>query len=96
MSSRTPTECVELATDSSASDVDRSDAIDSLKHANECDELAALARDETLEAEFRQAALDALQTPQCDSTLRELHEEDSLGPDLQDRASELLGELDGD
>jgi len=90
MSSRTPIECVDVATDSSAADADREDAIEALKLAHECDELAALVREENLEAQFRRRALDSLGTPQCDSMLRDLVEKASLGPDLQSRAKDLL------
>lgn len=95
MSSRTPTECVDLATDDDAPDDARSEAIQELKHANECDELAALVRSIDLEAEFRRVALDALATPQCDSTLSDLGQDGGLEEDLRSKAAELLEGFDG-
>jgi hypothetical protein len=46
--------------------------------ANECDELGALVRRESLAEEYRPAALRALETPQCSATLRELLADDDL------------------
>lgn len=96
MSSRTPTECVDVATDSSASDEARREGIHALKQANECDELAALVRNEDLEERFRREALEALETPQCDTTLTQLVEEDSLNQELHNKASDLLRQQDDD
>ncbi|WP_436927640.1 hypothetical protein [Halosimplex amylolyticum] len=90
MSSRTPTECIELTIDSSASDEDRKDAIHALKQANECDELAHLVQTESLEDRFRHQALEALATPQCDSTLRDLSEGELSDRELREKASDLL------
>ena len=94
MSSRTPVECVDVATDSTASDEDRTDAIHALKQANECSELDALARNEDIGERFRREALRALATPQCESTLRELVGRELLDSELHATASDLLGELD--
>ena len=96
MSSRTPTECVDLATDPSANSADRIDAIHALKRANECDELAALVVMETLDESLRREALDTLATPQCDSTLENLVEDGELNAELHERASDLLTGLDSD
>lgn len=94
MSSRTPTECVELASDASADEDDREGAIRELRTANECDELAALALKDDLERQFRRQALQALGAPQCDSTLRRLVEEESLEEPLRGDAVDLLDETD--
>lgn len=96
MSSRTPTECVDLATDESAADSARTDAIRALKRANECDELERLVRRDDLSEVYRREALNALATPQCDSTLRELVEEDPLEGPLHEEAAALLSELEGE
>lgn len=53
MSSRTPTECVELAANASADQDDRMDAIHELKLANECDELARLASNDDINDQLR-------------------------------------------
>ena len=90
MSSRTPTECVELATDPQARDDDRKDAIHALKQANECDELADLVRTESLDERLRHQALEALATPQCDSTLRDISEGEVSDRELRVKASDLL------
>lgn len=94
MSSRTPTECVELATDESASEDDRLDAIHALELANECDELEALVRSPTLEEQFRRKALRSLANPRCDATLRELVEEDPIDGPLGEEAADLLADLE--
>lgn len=94
MSSRTPRECVALAVDASADRDDRADAIHDLKMANECDELAELALRDELDDELRQQALRSLGTPQCDSMLRRLVENDSLDRSLQREAENLLGEME--
>lgn len=90
MSSRTPEECIELAVDASASAGDREDAIRALARANECDELADLARTDDLEERYRRRALDALATPQCDSMLRTLVDEGSLDESVRGEAERLL------
>ena len=94
MSSRTPTECVDLAVDESATDEQREDAVDELRTANECDELEELVRKDDLDDRYRERALRALATPQCDSTLRELVEESSLDESLRDDAEALLREVE--
>ena len=96
MSSRTPEECIDLAIDEGADEADREGAIRELKTANECDELEALVRRESLDEQYRRQALEALATPQCDSTLRELVEEEPVGGSLQDDAEELLETVEGD
>lgn len=97
MSSRTPDECVERALDESATEGEREDAIHELKLANECDELEALVRTEDLGDRYRQRALRAIATPQCDSTLRELVEGGDLERSLREEAESLLdGIADGD
>lgn len=95
MSSRTPTECIDLATDPVAPDDARTEAIQELRNANECDELARLARSEDLEDQFRRDALRGLANPQCDSMLSELSQDEGLGEDLRERATALLDGLDG-
>lgn len=95
MSSRTPTECVALATNDSATEADREDAIHELKLANECDELEALIRTEHLEEQYRNQALKALVTPQCDSTLRGLVRDEVLDQGLHEQATRLRDERDG-
>ena len=95
VSSRTPTECVELATDESADQDEREHAIQELKNANECDELAELVRTDDLEDQYRRRALRSMGTSQCDSMLRKLVEEESLDQQLQQRAEEILADLDG-
>ncbi len=95
MSSRTPQECIDRALDESADGETRSAAIHELKTANECDELEALVRRESLDEQYRRQALEALATPQCDSTLRELVEEDPIGGSLQDDAAALLETVEG-
>ncbi|RBI58989.1 hypothetical protein DMJ13_24580 [halophilic archaeon] len=94
MSSRTPKECVDLAVDESASKDRREDAIQELKTANECDELEKLVRMDGLDDRYRERALRALATPQCDSTLRELVEEGPLDESLRESATELLREVE--
>ncbi|ELZ15267.1 hypothetical protein C477_18815 [Haloterrigena salina JCM 13891] len=96
MSSRTSTECVELALDDGADEERRAGAIRELKTANECDELAALARTERIADRYRRQALEALATSQCDSALRGLVEEEDLEESLQQTATELLATVDGD
>lgn len=93
MSSRTPTECVELAVDASADRDAREEAIHELKLANECDELAALVRNEDLEEELRRRALRSLGTSQCDSMLEKLAADDSLDRSLRREAEDVLEEL---
>lgn len=90
MSSRTPEECVELALDESATESEREDAIHELEMANECDELDALVRRESLSDGLRQCALQALATPQCDTMLRRLAGEESLEPSLRQEAENIL------
>ncbi|MDS0260953.1 hypothetical protein NDI56_16245 [Haloarcula sp. S1CR25-12] len=90
MSSRTPTEYVDRATDSTASEADRIEAIHALKTANECDELAALVRNHDIERQFRNEALEAMGTPRCDDTLQFLVDRDVLDPDMRSRAVEIL------
>lgn len=94
MSSRTPEDCVALAVDASADPENRENAIHELKMANECDELAELASNDEIDGRYRTQALRFLGTPQCDSTLRRLVEEESLGSSLQETAEELLREMD--
>lgn len=96
MSSRTPQECVDLATDSAASRADREDAIGALEAANECDELAAIVTNDDIDDDLRGVALRALAGPQCDATLRNVVEEGSLDPSLQQDAESFLAEQDGD
>lgn len=96
MSSRTPQECVDLAVDSSASKADREAAVDELKTANECDELADIAANDDLGSDIRQRALRAIATPQCDSMLENLVERDTLDESFQQQAETLLQELDED
>ncbi|MDS0282676.1 hypothetical protein [Haloarcula onubensis] len=90
MSSRTPDEYVDRATDSTASDANRKEAIHALETANECDELAALVRDHDIEAQFRHEALEAMGTPQCADTLQLLVDEDVLDSEMQSSAVEIL------
>lgn len=94
MSSRTPTECVELAANASADQDDRMDAIHELKLANECDELARLASTDDIDDQFRQQALRSLGTAQCDSMLRKLVEDESLQQSLQEKAKNLLSKME--
>lgn len=94
MSSRTPEECVELAVDSSAGREEREAAIDELKTANECDELADILSNDDLETRYRRRALRAVATRQCEATLERLVEERSLESSLRDEAESLLQELD--
>jgi hypothetical protein len=94
MSSRTPEECIALALDEGADEERRAGAIRELKTANECDELAALARRTELNDEYRRRALEALATPQCDSTLRELVDEGALEGELGEAAAKLLATVD--
>ena len=96
MSSRTPTECIDLSTDTSANEIDRKDAIRALQRANECDELAELVRTSTLDDQYRRVALEALATPQCDSTLEILADDDSLDHERRDAAQTLLVDHDSD
>ena len=95
MSSRTPTECVDLATDRDAPADARTEAIQELKRANECDELAVMVRSDDLEEQFRLESLHALATPQCDSTLSKLGGDEALDEDLRAKASELLEDFEG-
>ena len=92
MSSRTPVECVEVAVDASKDPDEREGAIHDLEMANECDELADLAVNEDLADRYRRLALRAIGTPQCDTTLQRLVEEESLEPPLREEAAELLQE----
>lgn len=94
MSSRTPEECVELATDASADREDREEALEALKLANECDELADLVRTEDLEDQYRQQAIHFMGTAQCDSMLQTLVDEESLEQPLQREAEEVLSDLE--
>lgn len=95
MSSRTPQECVDLAVDSSAVHADRENAIDTLEAANECDELAEIVTNGDIEMDLREQALRALATPQCNATIRNVVDEDSLDSSLQRKAERRLQELDG-
>ena len=96
MSSRTPKECVELVVDTSADSADRENAIHELKMANECDELARIVLNEDIEKLYRQQALRAIGTPQCDTTLDRLVEEESLEPSLQETGKKLLRTMEDD
>ena len=96
MSSRTPTECVEIALDDGATEEQRAGAIRELKTANECDELEALVREERIDDRYRRQALEAMATTQCDSRLRNLVDDDVLEESLQRNAAELLETVDGD
>ncbi|MFC6769584.1 hypothetical protein [Natrinema soli] len=96
MSSRTPEDCVELALDEEAAEADRTDAIHELKLANECDELEALVREASVDDWYRRHALEALTTPQCDSTLRELVDDEPLEGPLHQEAEELLATVEDD
>ncbi|ELY70965.1 hypothetical protein [Natrinema versiforme] len=95
MSSRTPAECIDLALDEGADEERRADAIRELKTANECDELAALVREEDIDERYRRQALESLATPQCDSALRHLVD-DGLEGSLQGDAEELLASVEDD
>lgn len=95
VSSRTPEECIDLATDESAAQEDREAAIDALKLSNDCDDLEDLVRMESLQERYRRHALQALATPQCDSTLRVLADDDALETELRDEADSLLEETGG-
>lgn len=79
-----------MATDESADETDREVAIDELRRAHECDELARLVRDEELDRPYRSLALQSLAIPQCDSTLRELASDTALTQPLRDTAQSLL------
>lgn len=96
MSSRTPAECTDLALDDGADEETRAGAIRELKTANECDELADIVRTERIADRYRQQALEALATPQCDSTLRQLVDDADLEGSLQRDAEELLETVDGE
>lgn len=96
MSSRTPQECVDLAVDSTAPREEREDAIDELRTANECDELAGVATDASLETDYRRYALEAMATPQCDSMLRDLIEAGELEDSLRREAEALLQDSSDD
>jgi hypothetical protein len=96
VSSRTPEECVDLALDEEAAEEDRTDAIRELKTANECDELEAIVRREDLDDAYRQQALEAVATPQCDSTLRELVDDGSLEDSIRQDAEALLAGVEDD
>lgn len=95
MSSRTPTECVALATDDAATDADREAAIHELRLANECDELTALVWMESLEETYRHQALEALVTSQCDSMLSDLVSDGVLEQELHEAGIRLLDEREG-
>ena len=94
MSSRTPEECIELVVDESAGEDQREDAIHELKLANECDELASLARRDGLSERYRELALRALVTPQCDTTLYGLVEDEGIDQSIRDEAKCLLAETE--
>lgn len=94
MSSRTPEECTEIVVDESAGEDQREDAIHELKLANECNELASLARMDDLSEQYRELALRALATPQCDTTLSGLVEDGGLDQTLRDEAERLLAETE--
>ncbi|WP_222919876.1 hypothetical protein [Natrinema sp. SYSU A 869] len=96
MSSRTPAECVDLALDEGADEENRAGAIRELKTANECDELAALVREERIADQYRHQALEALATPQCDSALRKLVNKGPLEGALGEEAEELLATVEDD
>lgn len=84
-----------MASDESASQDERTDAIHELRTANECDELERLVRRGGLETELRREALHSLAVPQCDASMRELLREGAVGEDLREEAEELLEELEG-
>ena len=94
MSSRTPEECIEVVVDESAGESQREGAIRELKLANECDELASLVRADDLSEQYRELALRALVTPQCDTMLSGLAEDEGLGQSLRDEAERLLAETE--
>lgn len=96
MSSRTPQECVDLATDTTAPREAREDAIDELRTANECDELAAVATNDALETDYRRYALQAMATPQCEEMLGELAEGGDLEASLERAAEGLVADRSGD
>ena len=64
--------------------------------ANECDELAKIVLNEDIEKSYRKQALRAIGTPQCDTTLDRLVEDESLEPSLQETAQELLQTMEDD
>ena len=90
MSSRTPQECVELASDPSAPRDEREAAVDELRTANECDELAALATDDAYETDFRRYVLEKMATPQCEELLAEIADDTGLAETLRREADALL------
>ena len=90
MSSRTPEECVDLASDPSAPLEAREAAVDELRTANECDELAALATDDALETDYRRYVLEAMATPQCEELLADLAGDAGLAETLRREADALL------
>lgn len=92
MSSRTPQECVDLASDPSASRDEREAAVDELRTANECDELAALATDDAMGTDYRRYVLEAMATPQCEDLLAELADDTDLEETLRREADALLHE----
>ena len=94
MSSRTPEECIEVVVDESAGEGQREDAVHELKLANECDELASLVRMDDLSEQYRKLALRALVTPQCDTMLSGLVEDEGLDRSLRDEAERLLDEAE--
>ena len=96
MSSRTPQECVDLASDTTASREERENAIDELRTANECDELAAVATNDALDADYRRYALEAMATPQCEEMLGKLTEGGDLEGSLERTAETLLDDSSED
>ncbi len=83
-------ECVELALDETAAAKARTDAINELKTANECDELEAFARTDDLGEQYRRRALESLATRHCDSTLHDLVDAEHLAKPCHQEAVELL------
>ena len=82
--------------DESSGDEDRERAISELETANECAKLADLVRMDSLDARYREQALEGLGHPQCRSTLETIVDDGDVPESLRDRAETLLEELPGD
>lgn len=92
----TPETNFEKAVDGSSDDETRTQAIEDLEAANECDMLANLVENDDLEDEYREQALTSLAHPQCKPMLETLVESGDLPESYQERAEQLLQETPED
>lgn len=92
----TPEESFETVVDGSREAEARTDAIEQLATANECDRLEDLVRSADLDEQYREKALTSLANPQCKSTLEQLVDHEEIPETMQDKAETLLQETADD